>query len=176
MARLIYGLNQSLDGNVGHDALAPGPKLFRHFIDRVSEVAGGLYGGRMYGIMRYWDEDQEGWSEDEHAYARAWRKMPKRVASRSLTEVGPNATLLDGDLAQAVRTLKESEDGTFDVAGPGLAALLGKAGLIDAWQIYLHPVVAGPGTTFFGDFRPELRLDEVREMGEGVVRLTYLPA
>ncbi len=33
MARLVFGMNQSLDGYVDHTAFAPGPTLFRHFIE-----------------------------------------------------------------------------------------------------------------------------------------------
>jgi dihydrofolate reductase len=49
-------------------------------------------------------------------------------------------------------------------------------GLIDAYQIYLHPVVLGDGTPFFKDARPPLRLVGDQPIGESVVRLTYVPA
>ena len=83
MAKLIYGLNQSLDGYVDHDGFAPDALLLRHFIEHMTRVTGSLYGGRMYEIMRYRDEDQPGWGDAERAYARAWRDTPKWVASRS---------------------------------------------------------------------------------------------
>jgi hypothetical protein len=34
MAKLVFGMNQSLDGYVDHMAFAPGPALFRHFIEQ----------------------------------------------------------------------------------------------------------------------------------------------
>ena len=52
MAKLIYGLNQSLDGYVDHTAFAPGPTLFRHFIEHMRDVKGSVYGRRMYEVMR----------------------------------------------------------------------------------------------------------------------------
>ena len=85
MAKLIYALNQSLDGFVDHDAFAPEPALFRHFIDDVRNLAGMIYGRRMYEVMRYWDEDQADWDEAERAYAAAWTSRPKWVVSRTLT-------------------------------------------------------------------------------------------
>ena len=176
MAKLIYGLNQSLDGYVDHDGFAPDAVLFRHFIEHMGRVTGSLYGGRMYEIMRYWDEDQPGWDDAEREYAGAWRDSPKWVASRSHTSVGPNATLLEGDLETAIRTLKAGQDGEIEVAGPALAAILMPMGLIDAYQIYLHPVVLGDGTPFFKDARPPLRLVGNQPIGESVVRLTYVPA
>lgn len=176
MAKLIYGLNQSLDGYVDHEGFAPDAVLFRHFIDHMSRVTGSLYGGRMYEIMRYWDEDRPEWGEAEWAYARAWRDSPKWVASRSHTSVGPNATLLTGDLETAILALKAEQDGEIEVAGPALAAILTPLGLIDEYQIYLHPVVLGGGTPFFKAARPPLRLVGNQPIGESVVRLTYVPA
>ena len=112
MAKLVYALNQSLDGYVDHDKFAPDATLFRHFIDDVGSVAGSVYGRRMYEIMRYWDDDQAGWDEAERDYAAAWRRQPKWVVSRSLTSVGPNATLVQGDVEAAIRGLKARLDGS----------------------------------------------------------------
>jgi hypothetical protein len=57
MARLVFGMNQSLDGYVDHMAFAPSPTLFRHFVEEARQQAGSLYGRRIYEIMRYWDDD-----------------------------------------------------------------------------------------------------------------------
>lgn len=175
MARLIYGLNQSLDGYVDHDGFAPGPVVFRHFIDHMTAVTGSLYGRRMYEIMRYWDDDQDGWGEPERDYARAWRDTPKWVVSRTLTSVGANATLISDDLGTAVRDLKARLDGELEVAGPVLAGSLTELGLIDEYRIYLHPVVLGGGKPFFTGARPPLRLVGDDRIGESVIRLSYVP-
>lgn len=176
MARLVYALNQSLDGYVDHDKFAPDPELFRHFIDDQKSVAGSLYGRRMYEIMRYWDDDQPGWGEAERAYAAAWRAVPKWVVSSTLSEVGPNATLLKGDLATSVRDLKAAHDGDIEVAGPVLAGGLTELGLIDEYRIYLHPVVLGSGAPFFTGPRPPLTLVASQRLGGEVIRLDYVPA
>ena len=94
MARLVFGMNQSLDGYVDHMAFAPSPTLFRHFIEEAQGQAGSVYGRQMYEVMRYWDDDHPEWNVEEHAFAAAWRKQPKWVVSRSLKSVGPNARLL----------------------------------------------------------------------------------
>lgn len=176
MAILVFAMNQSLDGYVDHDGFAPGPDLFRHFIGQTAGLSGSVYGTRMYEIMRYWDEDQDGWGEDEHAYAAAWRKQPKWVASSTLTEVGPNATLIEGDLETFVRDIKARIEGEILVAGTLLADSVGAMGLIDRFQIYLHPVVLGGGKPYFARARPRLRLAATDPMPDGVVRLTYVPA
>src|SRR5262245_54521060 len=121
MARLVFGMNQSLDGYVDHMAFAPGPTLFRHFIEEAQKQTGSVYGRQMYEVMRYWDADDPGWGEGEQAFAAAWRKQPKWVVSRSLKSVGPNARLVEDDLEGAIRTLKAERDGEIEVAGPNLA-------------------------------------------------------
>ena len=176
MARLVFGMNQSLDGYVDHMAFSPGPTLFRHFVDEAQGQAGSIYGRNMYEIMRYWDDDHPEWDEQKMAFATAWRKQPKWVVSRSLKSVGPNATLVDGDLAGAIRELKATRDGEIEVAGPNLAQSLTELGLIDEYRIYLHPVVLGHGTPYFGGPRPRLRLTAHDRIGEDVIRLAYVPA
>ena len=78
MAKLSYVLNQSLDGNVDHQAFAPGPGLFRHFIDGLRGLTGSLYGRGLYDLMRYWDGDDPGWGPDEREFASVWRALPNR--------------------------------------------------------------------------------------------------
>jgi hypothetical protein len=60
MAKLVFGMNQSLDGYVDHMAFAPGPTVFHHFIEQAREQVGSVYGRRLYEVMRYWDEDHPG--------------------------------------------------------------------------------------------------------------------
>ena len=176
MAKLVFGMNQSLDGYVDHTAFAPGPTLFRHFVEEAQGQAGSVYGRRMYEIMRYWDDDHPEWDADERAFASAWRRQPKWVVSRSLPSVGPNATLVGPDLARAMRDLKAEREGEIEVAGPNLARSLTELGLIDEYRIYLHPVVLGRGTPYFAGPRPPLRLVTHDRIGEDVIRLTYVPA
>jgi dihydrofolate reductase len=175
MARLVYGLNQSLDGYVDHELFLPDPALFRHFIDQVRGLTGSLFGRRMYEVMRVWDED---FADDalEREFAAAWRAQPKWVASNSLKTVGPNATLIAGDVAAAVRELKAEHAGEIEVAGPQLAQSLTDLGLIDEYRLYLHPIVVGRGKPFFAGARPPLRLVSSERIGEHAIRLTYIPA
>jgi dihydrofolate reductase len=176
MARLVFGMNQSLDGYVDHTAFAPGPALFRHFIEEARGQAGSIYGRRMYEIMRYWDDDRPEWSADEQAFAAAWRQQRKWVVSRTLRSVGPNASLVGDDLERTIRQLKAEVAGELEVAGPDLARTLTALDLIDEYRIYLHPVVLGSGTPYFAGPRPRLRLTGSDPMGEDVIRLTYVPA
>ncbi|MET0390465.1 MAG: dihydrofolate reductase family protein [Polyangiales bacterium] len=176
MAKLVFGMNQSLDGYVDHTEFGPSPTLFRHFVEEAQRQTASVYGRQMYEIMRYWDDDHAEWSADERAFATAWRKQSKWVVSRSLKSVGPNASLVEGDLESAIRKLKAERDGEIEVAGPTLAKSLTDLGLIDEYRIYLHPYVLGRGTPYFAGPRPPLHLRTHERIGEDVIRLTYVPA
>ncbi|GEM31018.1 deaminase reductase [Nocardia neocaledoniensis NBRC 108232] len=175
MAELVFGMNQSLDGYVDHDKFAPDPTLFRHFIEEARQQVGSVYGRRMYEIMRYWDDDDPAWDADEREFAQAWRDQRKWVVSRTLTTVGPNATLLGADLEGAIRALKAEHEGEIEIAGPNLARSVTDLGLIDEYRVYLHPVVLGGGDPYFAGPRPPLRLRTVDRIGDDVVKLTYVP-
>jgi dihydrofolate reductase len=176
MAKLVFGMNQSLDGYVDHQEFAPGPSLFRHFIEQMRGLTGSVYGRRMYEVMRYWDEDRPEWNADDHDFATAWRSQPKWVMSRSLKSVGPNATLVGDDIEAVIRELKAELAGEIEVAGPDLARSLTDLGLIDEYRLYLRPVVLGRGKPFFAGPRPPLRLVASDLIGEDTIRLTYVPA
>lgn len=178
MAKIVFGMNQSLDGYVDHDhnGFRPSPALFHHFVGQVRGLAGSVYGRRIYEVMRYWDEDRPEWDAAECDFAAAWRNQPKWVVSRSLESVGPNATLVRDKFEEVVRELKAERVGEIDVAGPELARSLTDLGLIDEYRLYLHPIVLGRGKPFFAGPRPPLRLVASDLIDEDVIRLTYVPA
>lgn len=176
MAKLVFGMNVSLDGYVDHDKFAPDGTLFRHWIEHVRGVSGSVYGRRMYEIMRYWDDDRAEWTPELREFAMAWRNQPKWVVSRSSQAVGPNATLVDGDLATVIGELKARLAGEIACSGPSLARGLTDLGLIDEYRLYLHPVVLGHGQPFFAGPRPPLHLVASDRIGNDVIRLTYVPA
>ncbi len=176
MAKLIFGLSQSLDGYVDHREMLPDPALFRHFVEHVRDLAGCVYGRRTYEIIRYWDEDLPDWDAEELDFAAAWRSQPKWVVSRSLKSVGPNATLVQNDVGTVLRELKARLIGEIDVAGSDLVRSLTDLGLIDEYRLYFCPFVLGHGTPFFAGPRPPLRLVASDRIGEDTIRLTYVPA
>ena len=176
MAKLVFGMNQSLDGYVDHMAFAPSPVLFRHFIEQARCLTGSVYGRRLYEVMRYWDEDRPEWDAEERDFAAVWRSQPTWVVSRSLKSVGPNATLVEDDIEAVIRGLKARLVGEIAISGPDLARSQTDLGLIDEYRLYFHPVVLGRGKPFFAGPRPPLRLVSTDPVGEDTVRLTYVPA
>ncbi len=183
MAKLALVMNVSLDGYVDHDKFGAGPsrKLFRHWIDRSRASAGSLYGRLVYEAMRYWDSDA--WEqdvatrgEDLRDFATAWRRETKWVVSRTLQDVGPNASLITGDLGAAVRELKTRVEGEISVAGTKLGHSLSELGLLDEYRLSVHPFVLGRGKPLCPAPPPPLRFVASDMMDENVIRLTYAPA
>jgi dihydrofolate reductase len=176
MAKLVFGMNQSLDGFVDHLEIRTCPALFCHWIEHVCDLTGSVYGRRMYEVTRYWDEDRPEWGAEQLEFAAAWRRQSKWVVSRSLKSVGLNATLVEDDIGGVIRGLKARLVGEIAVSGPDLARSLTDLGLVDEYRLYIHPVVLGRGKPFFAGARPPLRFVASDLIGEDVIRLTYVPA
>jgi len=181
MGKLILGMNVSLDGYV--DDLAgglvmgpPGPQLFSYWTGTVRDQAATIYGRRMYEVMRYWDEDRPEWDAPLREFAAVWRRLPKWVVSRTLSEVGPNATLISDDIETQVRALKARTEGTISVSGPEIAGLMTRLGLIDEYHLIMRPFILGKGKPFFHEARPPLRLLSNTLIDDDTACLIYVPA
>lgn len=181
MGKLILGMNVSIDGyvdDVGGN-LVMGPPSQTHFdywIETLRGLAGSIYGSRMYSVMRYWDEDRPEWNASLREFAVVWRKLPKWVVSHTLTEVGPNASLISGDIEAQVRKIKTETEGVISVSGPQIAGLMTKLGLIDEYHLHLRPFVLGQGKPFFHEARPPLRLISIAPIDDVTLHLIYEPA
>jgi dihydrofolate reductase len=107
--------------------------------------------------------------------AAAWRSQRKRIVSRTLKDVGLNATLVADDTGAFARKLRTEVDGEIDVAGPDLAGRLTDLDLIAEYRLYFCPFVLGRGKPYLASARPPLRLVATDLIGEDAVRLTYIP-
>ncbi len=173
MARFVSSMNVSLDGYVDHDRMVPDADVFRYWINAVEQTKSCLYGRKVYELMRYWEFDKPGWDDAERDFAKAWRAQRKWVVSRTLTEVGPNATLISTDIEATVRGLKDRLPGQVDVSGTILVQSLADWGLMDEYQLLIHPVALGSGKPFFAGPCPNLHLTASDRIGAEVIRLTY---
>jgi dihydrofolate reductase len=179
---MIFGMAQSLDGFVaapnGEITLpVPEEALHRHFNEHMRDTAVSLYGRRMYELMRFWEtaDTAEGIEPWEIEFAKAWQRVPKVVVSKTLREVGPNARLIRTDIESELRELKSRTDGIIDVAGPTLAALCARFGLLDEYRLYFQPVVLGSGKPFFAEPPSPLRLLGSEELPQQTVLVRYAP-
>jgi len=180
MRKLIYSMNPSLDGFIAGPAgdfgwSVPDEELHRFHNERVKELGAHLLGRRLYETMVYWERADENWSEIEREFADIWRSLPKIVFSTTLDEVEGNTRLASDGVAEEVARLKEQPGKDLGVGGAGLAAACIELGLVDEYQLFIHPVVVGGGTPFFPslDAQIDLELVETRTFGSRVVYLRY---
>jgi dihydrofolate reductase len=183
MGKLIYSLNVSLDGFVetpdhSLDWAIVDDELHTWFNDQTRGLDATIYGRRLYEVMAgYWPtaESDPAANAVEVDFARIWNAMPKIVFSNSLESVDFNSRLVTGDVGEELAKLRAEFDGDIDVGGPTLAAEFIKRGLVDEYQLIVHPVVLGAGTPFFPplDHPIGLRLTETRTFASGVVYQGY---
>lgn len=188
MARLIYVMNVSLDGHIcdaqGSFAWSvPTPEFFEAINELQRSVGTYLYGRRMYETMAVWDGAHltpdgpaftPGLEEAEREFAAMWRAADKVVFSTTLTGVSTPRTRLERAVdPDAIRRLKATSARDLTVAGPGLAATMLAAGLVDELHAIVHPLVTGGGVPWLPrDVRIPLELVRERRLGE-LVHLQY---
>lgn len=91
--------------------------------------------------------------KDEQGFADRMNGLPKYVVSTTLQEAAwNNSHIINGDVAEAVATLKQQPGQDILVAGSGqLVQTLMQHGLIDEYRLMIHPVILGGGKRLFGD-------------------------
>jgi len=183
MRPLRYSINVTLDGCVDHEAGIPDEESHRYWATQMERADALLFGRVTYGMMEEaWRRPASGawpdWMTDWMIpFAESIDTTKKYVVSSTLDEVDWNAELVQGDLGEAVRQLKqEPGDGLF-VGGVTLPLALADLGLIDEYEFLVLPVLAGHGPTLFAGLRERLELTLVdrREFRSGAVALRYHP-
>jgi dihydrofolate reductase len=134
-----------------------------------------LLGRETYELFKeHWTQVHEG------EYAARINSMPKLVASTSLHEpLEWNATLIEGDVAEAIRRLKTEDGGDILMYGsPTLMRALATHDLVDEYKFWIHPIVLGGGKRLFADGfdKSSLELVDGKSLSTGVVIITYHPA
>ena len=183
MRPLRYSINVTLDGCCDHRAATPSEAIHRHAAENIARNDALLFGRTTYQMMESaWRLSETGRPPDwmppwMEPFARAIDAAPKYVVSRTLTRVDWNAELVRGDLATAVAQLRSEPGKGLFLGGVQLPLALADLGLIDEYELVVHPIVAGHGPTLFAGLPNPLELELVDrlELGSGVVAMRYEP-
>jgi dihydrofolate reductase len=180
MRPLRYSINVTLDGCCDHRVMIPDEDLHRHAAENIAQADALLFGRVTYGMM------EAGWRHPAPAgtrpdwmepFARTIDAAKKYVVSSTLDRVDWNAELVRGDLATAVRQLKQEPGKGLFTGGVTLPLALAELGLIDDYEFIVHPRIAGHGPTLFAGISKlvDLRLVDRLEFGSGAVAMRYEP-
>jgi len=180
MRPLRYSINVTLDGCVDHRVMIPDEDLHRHAAENIARADALLLGRVTYQLM------EAGWRapappgarpEWMEPFARTIGAAKKYVVSSTLDRVDWNAELVRGDLEEAVRRLKRETGRGLFVGGVKLPMALSERGLIDEYELVVHPRIVGHGPTLFAGLSKLVDLELVGrvEFGSGAVAMRYEP-
>ncbi|MFD0893821.1 dihydrofolate reductase family protein [Luteolibacter ambystomatis] len=180
MRPLRYSINVTLDGCCHHEAISPDEELHRHATDNLNRADALLFGRVIYQMMETAfrpPAEVEAMPAWMHPFARTIDAARKHVVSSTLPSVDWNAELIRGDLAEAVRQLKQQPGRGIFTGGLKLPMALAELGLIDEYEFIVHPKLAGYGPTLFAGLpKPvDLKLVNRLEFKSGAVALRYVP-
>ncbi|AXB46378.1 dihydrofolate reductase family protein [Amycolatopsis albispora] len=184
MRKIIHFVHTSLDGyiegpNGEFDWPAMGPELSDYSFSQLERADTFLYGRPVWEMMSSYWPDAESVSDDPHdlKFAPVWRAAHKVVFSRTLTEPGHGAQVINGaNLVEEVTALKSAPGKDLLLTGgAALAAELTAHGLVDEHQVVVHPVVLGGGKPLFAASPERLNLEliESRTFDSRAVLLSY---
>jgi len=180
MRPLRYSINITLDGCCDHRGIVPDEELHRHAVENLVQADALLFGRVTYQMMEEAFRPlartaaNPDWMEP---FARTINAAKKYVVSSTLDRVDWNAELVRGDLGTAVQALKQESGKGLFVGGVKLPLALAELGLIDEYELVVHPRLAGHGPTLFaGLSKPiDLKLVSRREFASGAVAMRYRP-
>jgi dihydrofolate reductase len=180
MRPLRYSINVTLDGCCDHREMIPDEDLHRNAAENLSKADALLIGRVTYEMMEAAWRPPVGvgarpdWMEP---FAQEIDAAKKYVVSSTLERVDWNAELVSGDLEAAVQKLKQEPGKGLLMGGVKLPLALAELGLIDEYELVVHPRIVGHGPTLFAGLskRLDLRLVSRVEFGSGAVAMRYEP-
>ncbi|HEV2249034.1 MAG TPA: dihydrofolate reductase family protein [Candidatus Limnocylindria bacterium] len=181
MRPLRYSINVTLDGCCDHRAIPADEDLHRHATEILDQADALLFGRVTYEMMESaWRPRAPAGARPDwmEPFARTINAAKKYVVSRTLDQVDWNAEILRGDLGQAVQRLKRESGTGLLVGGVKLPLALTELGLIDEYELVVHPRLAGRGPTLFAGLSKylDLKLVSRLELGSGAMALRYEPS
>lgn len=178
MRKVFAAFNMTIDGYCDHTSGIPADEIHFHYARLLEEAGVILYGRKTYQLMEYWRDVLANPTGEKHMddFAAAIDKVPKLVFSRTLKSVDwASAKLAARSLAEEVRELKQLPGKDIYVSSPSLISQLTQPGLIDEYQLCIHPVIAGSGLVLFKNITEKitLKLTSMKQFEFGGVILYY---
>jgi dihydrofolate reductase len=176
---LIAAMNMTLDGYCDHTAMNADDEIHAHYSEMLRNAGILIYGRITYQLMEsYWpavvQEPTGNASTDD--FAVLIDDIQKIVYSRTLDHVDwKNSTLKHEINADEIIALKHQPGKPIFAGSPSMIVALSNLGLVDEYQIAIHPVIAGSGLVLFKNIaeRIDLKLTKTKTFGGGAVVMYY---
>ena len=178
MQPLHYSINVTLDGCCHHEGPRPTEAMHRYTAEILARADALIFGRVTYEMMEAaWRSPSPEMPEWTRPFAEVIGQAKKYVVSRTLRSVGWNTELVQGEAVAAVRALKEQPGDGLYVGGVEFPLQLADAGLIDEFELIVHPRIAGHGPTLFAGLAQAIDLEPTAEkdLGDGIVARTFVP-
>ncbi len=179
MRPLRYSINVTLDGCVDHREGLPDEETHRHAMESITRNDALIFGRVTYQMMEaaWRPPASDRMPQSTQPFARTIDAAKKYVVSSTLTSVDWNSELVRGDLAAAVLALKQQPGKGLGTGGVTLPLALAELGLIDEYDVVVHPRIAGRGPALLAGLstRVDLKLVDRKEFKSGAVAMRYVP-
>ena len=181
MRKLIAAINMTIDGFCDHTASIPDDELHQHYNELLRNADTLLYGRITYQLMEsYWPaivKNPTG-NQPTDEFAVLIDNIQKVVFSHTLQRVEwKNVTLAKESIKEEVLKLRQQPGKDMLAGSPGLIVALTQLGLIDEYQLCIHPVILGSGLPLFKNKTDKIHLNllKTKTFGGGAVILYYEP-
>jgi dihydrofolate reductase len=180
MRKLIAAMNMTLDGFCDHTAMSADDEIHRHYADLLNDTGTVLYGRITFQLMEYWKSVVENPTGNKATddFATAIDEIQKIVYSRTLENVDWKNTELKREIVKEdLLELKQEAGKSILVGSPSLIVATAKLGLVDEYQLSVHPTIVGNGLPLFKDItdRIDLQLLKTKTFKCGAVTFYYAP-
>ena len=182
MRKLIAAINMTLDGFCDHTVMIADDEIHQHYNELLSNAGTLIYGRITYQLMEsYWPsvvKNPTG-NKPTDEFAVLIDNISKIVYSRTLESVDWKNTKLKKEVVkEEILELKQQAGKNILVGSPSLIVALTQLGLIDEYQLGVHPTIVGSGLPLFKSIRDriDLKLLKTKTFGCGAIMLYYEPA
>ncbi len=178
MRKLIAVMNMTLDGFCDHTAMIADDEIHQHYTDLLNSSDTIIYGRITFQLMEFWPPIVENSTGNKALddFAVAIDNIKKIVYSRTLESVDWKNTELKREIVRDdLVELKQQNGRDILVGSPSLIVSLGKLGIVDEYQISVHPTVVGSGLPLFKNIsdRIDLKLLTTKTFSCGAVTIYF---
>jgi dihydrofolate reductase len=180
MRKVIAAINMTLDGICDHTVGIVDENLHQHYSDLVNNAGAMLYGRTTYQLMQFWQTLLTNPSDKKsmNDFALSINKIEKVVFSSTIKDTGwDTAKIANRPLEETVFELKQQSGQDILIGSRSLIIQLLNSGLIDEFQICIHPMVEGKGLKLFDQIKDRIifKLLKTKSLNSGVTIFYYEP-